>query len=80
MHKLIKVAPICFPQEGFSDDCKDLLNKLCCKQHADRLGSHDVDDILSHKWFSDLTLLDLQYKHTEAPYKPVLEEENEFQY
>lgn len=60
MYYLIESGPIRWPSKekhGFevSKESQDLITKLLEKDKMKRLGrDNDVDDVISHPWFSDL--------------------------
>ena len=60
-----------------SDEGKDLIKKLLCKNPNKRLGNQaDSLEVLSHPWFSDLNWSMLQDKKIPPPIKPKCEGED----
>lgn len=58
-----------------SDDLKDIISKLLCKDVETRLGStNDADEIVNHPWFSDIDWTKLMNKELESPFQPDLEQ------
>lgn len=54
-----------------SDDAKDLLHKLLCKDPSERLGyNSDSLEILSHPWFKEIDLFELLENKIPAPDVP----------
>ena len=76
MQYLIQETPVSFPDKakfGFEVSMAgiDVINKLLCKDKTQRLGAKgDVDEILSHPFFSDLDITKLLKKEVPPPYKP----------
>jgi serum/glucocorticoid-regulated kinase 2 len=66
MYELIKSKPVFFPDPKkhgipMSTECKDFIEKCLKKNPGERLGTKsDIEEILSHPWFSDLDLNALQ--------------------
>jgi serine/threonine protein kinase len=54
LQKLIKNCEPCLEYRHLSPDAKDLLSKLLCKDPETRLGTESINDIMNHKWFSDV--------------------------
>jgi len=70
--------PIKFPPPKYlipmSEDCKDFIKQCLNLDPAKRLGSkNDVDEILSHPWFSGLNQEAIYNKKVVAEYIPVIE-------
>jgi serine/threonine protein kinase len=65
MYDLIKTKPVFFPDAkkhgiAMSDQCKDFISKCLAKQPQERLGTTgDIEEILSHPWFSDIDVQSL---------------------
>ena len=72
----IQRAKVIFPDKekynlDYSDEFVDIIEKLLCKNQSQRLGSaNDVHEILSHPWFADLNIADLEAQKIEPPIKP----------
>lgn len=68
MYDLIKTKPVFFPDAkkhgiAMSDDCKDFISKCLAKKSQDRLGTNgDIEEIMSHPWFSDIDINALKAK------------------
>lgn len=79
MFYLIKEASIKYPDKelhgiSVSDEAQDLINKLLHKNMDLRLGAdEDVDEVLSHPWFSSLDMDAILAKDIDPPYKPKLD-------
>ncbi|CAI2373798.1 unnamed protein product [Moneuplotes crassus] len=65
-----------------SDECKDLLHKLLCKNPSKRLGNMPhltnetgAGDVLAHPWFKGITLEQIEAKELH-PYIPYLKKSN----
>ena len=58
------------PEDTYSDDFIDLVQRLLEKNPSKRLGTFREKDILAHSWFADINLADLRKKHIEAPWIP----------
>lgn len=56
MFKLIQEGELKFNDKvDVSKEGKDFISKMLIRNPGNRLGSkNDVDDVLSHQWFSDL--------------------------
>ena len=75
MYFLIREGPVIFPDPvrhkiTVSPDAQDLIVKLLDKNRKTRLGANGMDEILSHKWFSDIDRESLLAKKLEPPYVP----------
>jgi serine/threonine protein kinase len=72
----IQRAKVIFPDKekynlNYSDEFVDIVEKLLSKNPVTRLGSqNDVHEILSHPWFADLNIEDLEAQKIEPPLKP----------
>ena len=72
----IQRAKVVFPDKvkynlDYSDDFVDIVEKLLSKKSNTRLGSqNDAHEILSHPWFADLNISDLEAQKIEPPLKP----------
>ena len=56
-----------------SENCKDFINKCLSKTANNRLGSNgDIQEILSHPWFSDVNPQYLLAKKLDVEFKPSL--------
>ena len=56
----------------FSDDLKDLLSKLLCKNTHKRLGVFNKEEIKNHQWFNDIDWDKLSRKAIDPPLNLVL--------
>jgi serine/threonine protein kinase len=62
----IQRAKVIFPDKekynlDYSDEFVDIIEKLLCKNPANRLGAkNDVHEVLAHPWFADLNIADLE--------------------
>lgn len=81
MYDLIEKFPVKFPDPvkhgiPMSEDVKDLITKLLEKDPKKRLG-HDggIEEIISHRWFTDIDIDDLLNKKIEAPFVPKLSDD-----
>ena len=78
MYELIKKKPVYFPDPQrhkikMSDECKDFISKLLEKDPINRLGCKtDIEEVISHPFFSSLNIHDLIARTAEAPFKPKL--------
>lgn len=80
MYFLIKESDVNFPDPqrhkiSVSAEAQDLILKLLDKSRKTRLGANGVDEILAHKWFSDLNMDKLVRKELVPPYKPAIGED-----
>ena len=81
MQYLIQETPVSFPDKakfGFEVSMAgiDVINKLLCKDKTQRLGAKgDIDEILSHPFFSDLDITKLLKKEVPPPYKPEISDD-----
>ena len=80
MYFLIKESDVNFPDPqrhkiSVSEEAQDLILKLLDKSRKTRLGANGVDEILAHKWFSDLDMDKLVRKELVPPYKPAIGED-----
>lgn len=80
MYFLIKESDVNFPDPqrhkiSVSAEAQDLILKLLDKSRKTRLGANGVDEILAHKWFSDLDMDKLVRKELVPPYKPAIGED-----
>ena len=65
-------------QIKISDEAKDIILKLVCKDSTIRLGTKGgVDEILSHPWFAEINLDDMMNKRLVPPYKPEVKSDEE---
>lgn len=80
MYILIQQAPLRWPdpvKHGItvSDEAKDLITKLLEKDRKARLGAkNDVDEILSHPFFTGLDLKALAKKEITAEFIPTVDQ------
>lgn len=76
MYYLIESGPVRWPQKdkhGFeiTKNAEDIISKLLSKDKNQRLGKlNDVDEVLSHPWFSEINLEDLLAKKITPPFIP----------
>ena len=83
MYYLIESGPIRWPtkdKHGFevSLESQDLISKLLNKDKSQRLGRETgVDEIISHPWFAELNIEKLLAKQIEAPYIPVIKQDDD---
>lgn len=57
-----------------SDELKDVITKLLCKDVDARLGSKtDADEIVNHPWFADMDWEGLMSKTLPSPFAPDLD-------
>ena len=76
MFYLITNASIKYPdpkKHGItvSETAKDLINKLLEKDMDKRLGSsEDLDEVISHPWFSGINIDKILGKEIKPPFKP----------
>jgi serine/threonine protein kinase len=74
----IKAAKVIFPDKNkykieYSDLVVDLIGKLLDKDKYARLGStDDFAEILSHPFFADLNIEQLETKTMKPPFKPTV--------
>ena len=62
-----------------SDTAKDLIEKLLDKDPKTRLGANnDVEEILQHPWFADLSVDDVMNKRLTSPYIPHVKSDDEY--
>jgi serum/glucocorticoid-regulated kinase 2 len=77
---LIRNGNIIFPDPVrhkilMSDNLKDLISKLLDRKASTRLGSNgDVNEVVSHPFFSDIDFDKLQRKEIKPPYMPSAEQ------
>ena len=73
---LIRNGNIIFPDPArhkifMSENLKDLISKLLDRKASTRLGSNgDVNEVVSHPFFSDIDFDKLQRKEIKPPYMP----------
>jgi CRP-like cAMP-binding protein len=58
------------PDEGVSDELRDLIHRLLEKNPSKRLGTFREKDILSHPWFAPLDIKKIRKKEIKAPWIP----------
>jgi len=72
----IQRAKVIFPDKekyslDYSDEFVDIIEKLLSKNPTNRLGAqNDVHEVLSHPWFADLNIADLEAQKIPPPLKP----------
>ena len=89
MFDLINSGSLSFPKyiqiEGeekprhykISDDAKSLISKLLIKDPGARLGTKGLKEIKKHSFFSGISFEDLKKKKHKAPFKPLIDKEDE---
>ena len=84
MYFLVEKGPIRWPsieKHGFevSKEAQDLISQLLEKDKTKRLGRiNDIDDIISHPWFSSLgEIKDILDKKIQASYIPVVKDKDD---
>ena len=60
-----------------SDECKDFIRSCMVKDPTKRIGYENVDEQLSHEWFSDLDIQGLQNYSVNAPLIPEMPDEED---
>ena len=90
MYDLIKCGAISFPKfikiDGkekkykVSQDAKDIINKLLEKDPGIRLGRKGLKEIKKHPFFSGLKFDAIRKKKMKPPFKPKIEDNNDYQY
>ena len=81
----IKNSKVIFPDRkkykiDYSDDMMDIIGKLLDKDKTTRLGSKgDAQEILAHPFFKDINMQDLIQEKIEPPFKPMIENEADFE-
>ena len=56
---------------NISDEAKDLIAGLLCRNPKQRLGSkNDYKDIMNHPWFNEIDIRKLLAKKIRPPYRP----------
>jgi serine/threonine protein kinase len=76
----IQRAKVIFPDKvkynlEYSDEFVDIIEKLLNKNANNRIGSkNDVHEVLSHPWFADLNIEDLEAQKIAPPLKPDVKE------
>jgi len=72
----IKNSKVIFPDRkkykiDYSDELMDIITKLLDKDKSTRLGTKgDAEEVLSHPFFSDINLKELEKETIEPPFKP----------
>ena len=72
----ISRAKVIFPDKqkydlDYSDEFVDIVDKLLTKNPANRLGAkNDVHEILSHPWFADIDISQIEAEKITPPVKP----------
>jgi len=82
MHKSIKTCDVPFPEpinSTFSNDAKDIIKALLCKDPANRLGAKgDAEEVLAHPFFSKIDIPKLLNKELKPPFKPPVNEKDKY--
>lgn len=75
----IQTSKVVFPDRkrykiDFSDDFKDLVNKLLTKDQTQRLGAgpNDYLDIMAHPFFKDIDIKKIEAQTIKPPYVPTI--------
>ena len=74
----IQKSKVIFPDKvkyglDYSDEFVDIIQKLLNKNIKERLGhKNDVHEVLSHPWFSDINIKDIEAQKVTPPVKPDL--------
>lgn len=82
----IQQSKIIFPNKkkykiDYSDEVQDIICKLLAKKKSKRLGAiEDIEEILSHPWFSDLNPGDILERKITPPFVPEFEDEKDTKY
>ncbi|KAG7354729.1 serine/threonine protein kinase [Nitzschia inconspicua] len=58
------------PEEGVSEELRDLIHRLLEKNPSKRLGTFREKDILKHPWFAPLDIKKIRKKEIKAPWVP----------
>jgi serum/glucocorticoid-regulated kinase 2 len=90
MYDLIKCGAISFPKfikingkekkYKVSQDAKDIINKLLEKDPGIRLGRKGINEIKKQPFFSGLKFNTIRKKKMKAPFKPKIEDNNDYKY
>lgn len=59
-----------FDSKKFSDDAKDICQRLLDKNETTRLGANGTNEIMSHPWFSDVNWEDIISDRMPPPFIP----------
>jgi len=82
----IQQSKIIFPNKKkykieYSDEAQDIICKLLAKKKSKRLGSiDDMEEVLSHPWFSDINIDDLLERRIEPLFKPEFDDATDTKY
>jgi serine/threonine protein kinase len=82
----IQQSKIIFPNKkkykiDYSDDVQDVICRLLAKKKGKRLGAiEDVEEVLSHPWFSDINVNDILTRKVTPPFVPEFEDEKDTKY
>ena len=82
----IQQSKVIFPNKKkykieYSDEAQDLICKLLAKKKAKRLGAiEDVEEVLSHPWFSDVNIEEILAKTATPPFKPEFKDAQDTKY
>ncbi|KAL3922860.1 MAG: hypothetical protein SGILL_001979 [Bacillariaceae sp.] len=58
------------PDEGVSEELRDLMHRMLEKNPSKRLGTFKEKDILSHPWFTKLDIQKIRKKEIKSPWMP----------
>ena len=62
-----------FPDDvPLSEECKDFISNLLCKNPEDRLGANGPVEVIKHAFFADIDFSALERKEIESPIIPEL--------
>ena len=65
-----------FPDDvPLSDECKDFISSLLCKNPEDRLGDKGPVEVIKHEFFADIDFSALEHKEIDSPIKPDLSDD-----
>jgi hypothetical protein len=56
--------------EGWSEDCRDIINKLLQRKEDIRLGRKGPGEIKDHPWFKDINWEDMLSQRVAPPFIP----------
>ena len=82
----IQQSKIIFPNKKkykieYSEEVQDIICKLLCKKKNKRLGSiEDVEEVLSHPWFSEFSKQDMLERKIEPDFVPEFDDDFDTKY